>query len=223
MKRILLATLLVTVVGFTTTAQNVNIPDANFKAYLVGEASINTNMDTEIQVSEAAAFTGAITCASLNIADLTGIEAFTALTTLNCFNNNLISLDLSQNTTLTRLFCNSNNLGTLGINQNTALETLACGANNLNTLDVSQNNALISLRCASNNLNTLDVSQHTMLTQVRCENNQLTSLNVANGNNANVTDANFNASNNPNLTCITVDDVTYSTNNWTNIDAGAKF
>ena len=30
----------------STQAQNVNIPDANFKAALVSNASINTNMDT---------------------------------------------------------------------------------------------------------------------------------------------------------------------------------
>ena len=33
----------------------------------------------------------------------------------------------------------------------------------------------------------------------------------------------FNATNNPNLTCINVDDVTYSTTNWTNIDAQHYF
>jgi hypothetical protein len=34
---------------------NVNIPDANFKAALIGDTSINTNNDSEIQVSEALA------------------------------------------------------------------------------------------------------------------------------------------------------------------------
>ena len=34
----------------------VNIPDANFKAALVGNNAINTNLDSEIQVSEAAAY-----------------------------------------------------------------------------------------------------------------------------------------------------------------------
>ena len=42
------------------TAQIVNIPDVNFKAYLVGNSSINTNLDSEIQVSEATAFTGTV-------------------------------------------------------------------------------------------------------------------------------------------------------------------
>ena len=40
--------------------QNVNIPDANFKAYLVGNTDINTNEDSEIQISEANAFSGGI-------------------------------------------------------------------------------------------------------------------------------------------------------------------
>jgi hypothetical protein len=56
-------------------AQNVNIPDANFKAALIGNAAINTNGDGEIQVSEAEAYTGGINVGSKGIADLTGVEA----------------------------------------------------------------------------------------------------------------------------------------------------
>jgi hypothetical protein len=41
-------------------AQNVYIPDANFKALLVNDAAININGDAEIQVSEAATYTGMI-------------------------------------------------------------------------------------------------------------------------------------------------------------------
>jgi len=54
----------------------VNIPDLTFKAYLVFNPEINTNGDTEIQVSEAEAFTGEIDVSQKNISDLTGIEAF---------------------------------------------------------------------------------------------------------------------------------------------------
>ena len=49
----------------------------------------------------------------------------------------------------------------------------------------------------------------------------LSYLNVKNGNNTNV--STFRAEGNPNLTCIVVDDVTYSTNNWTDIDGTASF
>ena len=55
MKKLLIVLLALPFIGF---GQNVNIPDANFKAYLVGEPSINTNGDTQISVTEAAAFNG---------------------------------------------------------------------------------------------------------------------------------------------------------------------
>jgi hypothetical protein len=59
--------------------QNVTIPDANFKAALVNNSIINTNMDTEIQITEASAFNGMIDVSGLGITDLTGIEAFVLL------------------------------------------------------------------------------------------------------------------------------------------------
>ena len=54
----------------------VNIPDAIFKSRLVNNPAINTNADTEIQVSEANAFTGEINVNDSGVGDLTGIEAF---------------------------------------------------------------------------------------------------------------------------------------------------
>jgi Leucine-rich repeat (LRR) protein len=72
----------------------VNIPDVNFKAYLVGNAAINTNADTEIQVSEASAYVGTMNCSNLTISDLTGIEAFTQLTYLDCKANSLTAIPL---------------------------------------------------------------------------------------------------------------------------------
>ena len=92
----------------STQAQNVNIPDASFKAYLVNNTAINTNGDNEIQVSEASAFNGVIDCGYLDISNLKGIEAFTALTTLYCGGNKITSLDVSKNTALTRLDCDEN-------------------------------------------------------------------------------------------------------------------
>jgi len=64
------------------------------------------------------------------------------------------------------------------------------------------------------------------LTYVDCNNNQLSCLNVANGNNLNFL-ANFNsfgAMENPNLTCIEVDDAEWSISNWTDyIDPQTSF
>jgi len=64
-------------------AQNVSIPDANFKAALLGYSAINTNGDTEIQVSEAVAFSGSINLHYLAISNLTGIEASVNITYLD--------------------------------------------------------------------------------------------------------------------------------------------
>ena len=80
---------------------------------------------------------------------------------------------------------------------------------------------LESFNCSYNLLTSLDVSQNTALTYLLCDYNQLTSLDVSNGNNQNFSI--FNITNNPNLYCINVDDVTYSTINWTSIDSQHYF
>ena len=126
MKKLLIVLLALPFIGF---GQNVNIPDANFKTYLLYNSLINTNGDTEIQVSEASAFPGTINCQSMSISNLTGIEAFTALTWLECSYNQLDSLDVSQNTALIRLECESNQLTSLNVSQNTALTKLGCDGN----------------------------------------------------------------------------------------------
>jgi hypothetical protein len=224
-------------------AQNVNIPDANFKAYLVGNAAINTNSDAEIQVTEANAYTGIINCNSLGISDLTGISAFTSATQLFCSSNSLTSLNISSNTALTVLVCSANQLSSLNLSSNTALTYINCANNQLSTLDISNNTALDYLSCYSNDITSLDVSANTVLTSLACSENLLTSLdvsanpllvllycnnqlltylNVNNGNNINITA--FNATGNPNLTCIQVDSVEYSIANWgALVDSTANF
>ena len=169
MKNLLLVLLVLPFIGF---GQNVNIPDANFKAYLVGNTAINTNGDNQIQVSEASAFNGGINCYSMNISNLKGIEAFTALTVLDCSFNNLTSLDVSKNTALHGLVCFDNQLTSLDVSQNTALTDLDCGDNQLTSLNVSKNTALTTLRCFSNQLTSLDLSKNTSLTDLICAFNE---------------------------------------------------
>ena len=186
-------------IGF---GQNVNIPDANFKAALVGNIAINTNGDNEIQVSEASVFNGTINVYSLNIFSLSGIEAFVSLTVLFCQNNPLTSIDVSG--------C-------------TALNSLSCQNSQLTSLDVSGCTALTDLLCAYNQLTSLDVSTCTVLTTLNCSSNLLTSLDVRNGNNNWMVYYDFNASYNPNLSCIEVDNATWSNANWPFIDATTSF
>ena len=137
MKTLLLTLLLVPMMSF---GQNVNIPDANFKNHLLAYPNINTNGDSEIQVSEASAYTGWIYCVGENISDLTGIEAFTALTELRCGFNNLTSLDVSNNTALDYLSCYDNQLTSLDVSNNTALNWLNCADNYLECLNIKNGN-----------------------------------------------------------------------------------
>jgi hypothetical protein len=239
--RIVLSFLLTCCVLFAN-AQNVNIPDANFKAALVDNGAINTNGDSEIQVSEAADFSGTMRVSNKDISDLTGIEAFTSLTGLWCDNNNLTSLDVSANTALTLLRCNHNGLTVLDVSNNTQLTDLRCYVNQiasldvssntmlsvllvfqnrLTSLDVSQNAALVQLQCSFNQLSTLDVSNNSGLTNLDVRKNYLTMLNVKNGNNTSFT--NFDARENPQLSCIQVDDAAWAEANWTQTDAAAYF
>ncbi len=202
-------------------AQNVYIPDANFKAYLVARTDINTNNDTEIQLNEASAYNGDILCINLNITDLTGIETFTALTILNCASNQLTNLNLTQNTGLTWLSCRNNQLTNLDVSNCIALEYIDCSSNQLAGFDVRNCIALEQLRCFHNELTSLDCSQNTVISILNCRWNLLSCLNIKNGNNNNL--VSIGPKDNPLLTCIQVDDATYSTENWTSIDPQMYF
>jgi hypothetical protein len=145
------------------------------------------------------------------------VSSNTALKTLFCFSNFLTNLDVSSNTALTHLYSHSNQFISLDVSQNTDLYFLQCQSNQLTTLDVSTNTALQYLYCYSNQLTSLDVSNDTTLKELHCQDNQLTNLDLRNGNNTNMPTftISFNATNNPNLYCINVDDMSWSTTNWT--------
>lgn len=141
MKNVLVKLLvLVSILGISSTAnaQDVNIPDADFKSALIAHVpSIDTNNDGEIQVSEAAAFDGALTLFGKSISDATGLEAFTNLTKLSIGSNDLTSLDLSGNTLITTLFANHNQLTSIDLSSNPLIDTLNVQNNSLTSLDIS--------------------------------------------------------------------------------------
>ncbi|AXO79540.1 T9SS C-terminal target domain-containing protein [Olleya aquimaris] len=128
-KTLLLLSYLMITTWCNIIAQNVNIPDANFKNYLLADSAINTNSDSEISVAEAQAFSGELLINGLSISDLTGIEAFVNITRLDCYSNNLTTLDVSNNTALTRLHCAANQIETLDISANTLITDIQCHNN----------------------------------------------------------------------------------------------
>jgi len=161
-------------------AQDVNIPDANFKAYLVGNTDINLNGDSEIQLSEANGFDGTIDVCCSNISDLTGIEEFSLITLLSCGVNQLTSLDLTGNLLLESLWCSSNQLTSIDLPSSTALSFIQGEKNQLTTLDLSMVPSLDNFDLSDNLLTSLDLSNNPDLNDVFLVNNRLTSIDLSN-------------------------------------------
>jgi len=211
-------------------AQFTNVPDDNFEAYLethnstgdtvaLGAADSMGNgvIDDNIVPTSRIENVTSLSISNQNIADLTGVEDFVALTSLSCHTNDLSTLDLSSNTALTYLYCGYNDLSTLDLSSNTALTYLFCSYNDLSTLNLDNNNHLERLNASHNpNLTTLHIQNGA--------NNLLTGSYTSGSN----TIARFRANNNPNLTCIFVDDATdaeFGINDYVDweIDATATF
>ena len=154
-----------------------DIPDPNFKAYLV--TNYDQNSDNEISQSEIEKVTY-LTLTGLSIASLEGIEHFTNLKSLSCDNNSLTELDLSKNTQLTELTCGYNKISKLILPPNAEKMTwLSCGDNKLTgKLDCSNWVNLTNLNCHTNNFTALDLTGCSELIGLSCGNNNLTSLNV---------------------------------------------
>jgi alpha-tubulin suppressor-like RCC1 family protein/Leucine-rich repeat (LRR) protein len=160
-------------------------------------------------------------CGSNQISTL-DVSENTALTFLGCNTSLLTTLDISNNTALNLLDCRENKLTSLDVSQITALTELYCQSNQLTNLDISKNKALEFLNCSKNQLTTLDVSVNTALVGLYSNSNQLKNLNLKNGNNVKI--GYLNLINNPNLSCIQVDDVAYFNTNWSSKkDATANF
>ena len=164
------------------------------------------------------------------------------LTFLDCEWSNLSSIDLSQNTLLVYLYISNNQLTSLNLTLNTSLYWLYASQNQLTSLDVSQNNLLADVRCNDNQLisiNTsgadslkvlscynnllteLSIASNPVMASLNCYDNNLSCLNVKNGNNSNF--SYFSTISNQNLTCIEVDNISWSTTNWTLTDNQASF
>ena len=142
------------------------------------------------------------------------VSTNTALTFLGCNTSQLTSIDVSRNTALTLLDCRENKITNLDVSKLTTLTELYCQSNQLKDLNISKNKSLEFLNASKNQITTLDLSINTALVGLYAHTNQLTSLNLKNGNNVNFQLPFLSITNNPNLSCIQVDDKAYSDTNW---------
>ncbi|MCG6190175.1 immunoglobulin domain-containing protein [Maribellus maritimus] len=149
-----------------------------------------------------------LNCFENNISDL-DLSNNTALRHIECYSNQIANLNVSNSSELIELTCQNNLLQTLDVSNNLLLMNLLCSNNQLSTLNVATNPNLFYLQCSDNQVENLDISENNKLILLKCDNNKLAWLNAKNGNNLNMTSADphtgFSAINNPDLTCIQVD------------------
>ncbi|WP_291100987.1 MULTISPECIES: T9SS type B sorting domain-containing protein [unclassified Flavobacterium] len=232
MKKLLFLVLLLS--NFFGHAQYTAIPDANFEKALINKGIDSGVIDGKVLKANIIGLTD-LNLFGENIMDLTGIQSFVSLKTLECGQNLFTSIDLSKNTSLeyldctlnkltsldvsknlklTNLVCEGSQLTNLDVSKNTALKYLNCGGSQLTNLDVSKNMALGLLICRRNQLTSLDVSNNKLLLYIDCIYNNLINLNLKNGNNVAMGGAGVLLQFNPNLNCIQVDNTAYSDTNW---------
>ena len=158
------------------------IADQAFLDYCISQmGSWDVDGDGKLAPAEAAEV-DVVNVSGKGIASLAGIEYFTGLTALNCFNNALTELDISKNTALGNLDCRLNKLTALDVSKNTALTIMRCDRNQIASLDVSALVALKALYCSNNRLASLDVSALPALTILDCGTNSLTELTMSENN-----------------------------------------
>ncbi|MFZ0595886.1 MAG: T9SS type A sorting domain-containing protein [Flavobacterium sp.] len=169
---------------------------------------------------------------NINLSGLSNLQS------LSCGSNELTTLDLTGLTNLTYLGCGQNSLTSLNLTGLTKLETLQCNENVIKSLDVSGLINLITLNFGYNQLTSVDLSGLTKLNEVGAYQNKLSELKLngltslvnlyCNNNNLTVLDVSnkphlqyFYSNDNPELTCITVDDVA-NANTQVNIENWSK-
>lgn len=206
-----------TVVSYTA------IPDPKFEDKLIDLKIDTDGKNGKVATSNIIALTN-LNVSNSGITDLTGIEDFIALTSLECNKNALTTLDISRNLSLTKVNVSENKLSELYVSVNQDLSELNCNNNEIATLNVAKNTKLTILNASFNKIKSLDVSKNTILKEFDCAGNDLYNLNVKNGNNANMQKMIYgNFTENPHLLCIEVDDAAFSTKNWIAKDATANY
>ncbi len=178
---IFLFAITITLMAQHVSAQIVSIPDPIFKAYLVGEPLINTNMDAEIQVSEATIYTGDIDIPDAGIIDFTGLQAFVAVGEVYIDENLHSSLDVTGMTALWKLVTDhSDSLQSITFGSNPNLSWVDLMYCIVPSIDVSSLTALQYLHITDNPITNIDLSNNPNLNVLSATLCDLTSLDVTN-------------------------------------------
>ncbi|MEO0571718.1 MAG: hypothetical protein AAF039_08435 [Bacteroidota bacterium] len=157
-----------------SVADRVLIPDAAFEQALI-DLNFDDELDGEVDKNRID-FISELTVNDKGISDLTGISEFDALVNLNVRNNEITSLDISNNTSLLFVWAEDNELETINTSRLSSLEKLGLDRNNLESINVSANTAIQLLTVSNNQLDGIDVSSNNALTDFTVVGNPLSCI-----------------------------------------------
>jgi Leucine-rich repeat (LRR) protein len=168
------------------------IPDTTFENYLIAQGIDSQGIANGRVLTSDIQNIVSLDMQNLGITNLSGIDDFISLQTLNVNNNGLVTVDLSANIALTSLSIQSNLLSSVNITQNINLITLNIAENsNLSTIDVSQNTQLEIFTAYLCNLQSLDLSTNSNLEELTIYRNSITALDVTSNPNLKYINAEF--------------------------------
>ncbi len=194
-----LIVVLFVLVTFFGKSQNTNVPDPIFEQYLITHGFDTGSIDGVVPSSNLSTVY-VLQVQNLGLNSLQGIEDMTNLVFLDCSNNNITTLDLSNNLHLLNLLCSQNQISSLLVGQNSTLAGIYAAYNQLSNIDVSFCPSLSSLEfrynnissinlenlslleflgISKNNLSTIDVSKNPIIKRLDCSKNNISTLNVA--------------------------------------------
>ena len=185
-----LYTFLLILFSIVNNAQIANFTDPAFKNRLLAANSwnhvadnaagtsvvIDTNMDGNIQLSEALVIRKLNVYNGGYIHSLDGIAAFSNIESLNCSVNGIDAIDVSMLHNLKILNCNNNAIASINVNGLTQLQELYFNQNQVLSIDVSSLSALKKLECYGNHIVALNLNGLANLTDVVCASNSISSL-----------------------------------------------
>lgn len=181
-------------------SQNTYVPDDDFEQLLIDLGYDSGPLDDQVPTANINSVQS-LDIITTNIKSLEGIQGFISLKTLRVeFNNDLVQIDVSQNVNLETLSILNAPIEVLFLMTNTRLKDLTIGGTGLIYLDLSNNDEITDLNLSMGLFET---------------------INLRSGGNTAI--QNFDATDNPNLACVVVDDSIYSANNWTNIGISSVF
>ncbi|WP_051605661.1 BspA family leucine-rich repeat surface protein [Polaribacter sp. Hel_I_88] len=155
------------------------VPNNNFEQSLIDQGyDTDGIINGQVKTADILGITE-LDVSNKNISDLTGIEDFLNLEKLYCRANTIKTLDFSKNLKLTHVEADNNQLTSVNVTNNIALTTLGVGANQLITIDVSKTTNLKVLTVDFNELTTLNLANLVNLEHLGLMDNDFTSVNIS--------------------------------------------